>query len=282
MNKLAEKYFSIGEFASLFKLSKQTLFYYERNNILKPSYIDENGYRYYSLEQYFIFDIIINMRKLGIPLKEIADYIQNRDVNALQIFYKRKQTEYQVQIDIMQRNIANLQTKINHLEKIKNVTTDKITFDKITLEEQAEEYYIATPFSVPESSLKEKIKLVAKHNYPFASSELLNEYLMGYILPKDALQQGNFLAMSHLYTRISHPDEYTDVQIKKAGLYASIYTPNGFHTQYEYSFKKLLAFIERNALTIIDDVYIEQLRNYWSTADYTKYIVKIMIPVDYL
>ena len=45
MNKLAEKYFSIGEFASLFKLSKQTLFYYERNNILKPSYIDENGYR---------------------------------------------------------------------------------------------------------------------------------------------------------------------------------------------------------------------------------------------
>ena len=71
-------------------------------------------------------------------------------------------------------------------------------------------------------------------------------------------------------------------KIKKAGLYASIYTPNGFHTQYEYSFKKLLAFIERNALTIIGDVYIEQLRNYWSTADYTKYIVKIMIPVDYL
>ncbi len=77
MNKLSETYFTIGEFASLFKLSKQTLFYYERNNILKPSYIEENGYRYYSLEQYFIFDIIINMRKLGIPLKEIADYIKN-------------------------------------------------------------------------------------------------------------------------------------------------------------------------------------------------------------
>ena len=60
MNKLSETYFTIGEFASLFKLSKQTLFYYERNNILKPSYIEENGYRYYSLEQYFIFDIIIN------------------------------------------------------------------------------------------------------------------------------------------------------------------------------------------------------------------------------
>ena len=46
MNKLSETYFTIGEFASLFKLSKQTLFYYERNNILRPAYIDENGYRY--------------------------------------------------------------------------------------------------------------------------------------------------------------------------------------------------------------------------------------------
>lgn len=43
MNKLSETYFTIGEFASLFKLSKQTLFYYERNNILRPAYIDENG-----------------------------------------------------------------------------------------------------------------------------------------------------------------------------------------------------------------------------------------------
>ena len=90
MNKLSEKYFTIGEFASLFKLSKQTLFYYERNNILRPAYIDENGYRYYSLEQYFIFDIIINMRKLGIPLKDIAAYLQTRIVSVPACSYCRE------------------------------------------------------------------------------------------------------------------------------------------------------------------------------------------------
>lgn len=277
MNKLSANYFTIGEFAALFHLSKQTLFYYERNNILKPAFIDENGYRYYSLEQYCIFDIIINLRKLGIPLKDIANYIQNRNIDSLQLFYKRKQNEYQLQIDIMQRNISNLQTKINRLEKAKYVTTDKIT-----IEEQAEEYYIATDFPAHDFSLKDKIKLVAKHNYPFASSELLNEYLMGYILPKESLLQNKFLAISSLYTRISHPDEYSDVKCKQAGLYASIYTPNGFHTQYEQSFNKLLDFINRNSLTITGNAYIEQLRNYWSTSDYKKYIVKIMIPVDYL
>lgn len=277
MENLSANYFTIGEFASLFHLSKQTFFYYERNNILKPALIDDNGYRYYSTEQYFIFDIIINLRKLGIPLKEIAGYLQNRNIEDLQLFYKRKQSEYQLQIDIMQRNIENLEMKIKRLEKAKHVTTDKIT-----LEEQPEEYYIATDFSGKRASLKESVKLVAKHNYPFASSELLNEYLMGYILPKEALGENKFLAVSALYTRVSHPDEYTEVQTKQAGLYASIYTPNGFHTQYEKSFNKLLAFIKRNELIITGDIFIEQLRNYWSTADHSKYIVKIMIPVDYM
>ena len=110
MNKLSETYFTIGEFASLFKLSKQTLFYYERNNILRPAYIDENGYRYYSLEQYFIFDIIINMRKLGIPLKEIADYIQNRDVNALVDCKCKLNKIYQATISVeytLSRKVSN-------------------------------------------------------------------------------------------------------------------------------------------------------------------------------
>ena len=276
MNKISDTHFTIGEFVALFNISKQTLFYYERNHILAPAYIEENGYRYYSLEQYFDFDIIINMRKLGIPLKEIANYIKNRDISALQTFYKRKQEEYTQQIIVMQHNINSLQAKINRLDHAKHVTTDRIT-----LEDHHEQYYLATKFLPPEAPMKDKIKLVAKHNYPFSSSELLNEYLMGYILPKEELLKNNFLTMSYLYTRVSDPTAYEHVYTKPAGLYASIYTPNGFHTQYKLAFEKLLAFIERNDLEVTGDTFIEELRNYWSTADYMQYIVKIMIPVAY-
>ena len=55
MSDKAASYFTIGEFAQLFGISKQTLFYYEKNNIFSPELIETNGYRYYSLEQYFIF-----------------------------------------------------------------------------------------------------------------------------------------------------------------------------------------------------------------------------------
>ena len=63
MNKKTEMYFTIGEFANLFGVSKQTLFYYERNKIFEPDLVEENGYRYYSLHKYYIFEVIITLRK---------------------------------------------------------------------------------------------------------------------------------------------------------------------------------------------------------------------------
>ena len=196
--KISENYFSIGEFAGLFGVSKQTLFYYERNNILMPALIEENGYRYYALEQYFIFDIIINLRKLGVPLKKITSYIQNRNIDDLQNIFSGKQNEYKLQIDIMSRNILNLQTKINRLEKVKKIKTDRIT-----LEEHEKEYIVVSKFTDLNSSMKEKIKLVAKHNYPFAVSEILNEYLMGYILPYEKLKAGLLSDITSIFTKVS-------------------------------------------------------------------------------
>ena len=249
--KISENYFSIGEFAGLFGVSKQTLFYYERNNILMPALIEENGYRYYALEQ-------------------------NRNIDDLQNIFSGKQNEYKLQIDIMSRNILNLQTKINRLEKVKKIKTDRIT-----LEEHEKEYIVVSKFTDLNSSMKEKIKLVAKHNYPFAVSEILNEYLMGYILPYEKLKAGLLSDITSIFTKVSYPDEYNNVKIKPEGLYASIFTPNGYHVNYKNTIKKLFAFIDLNSLEIVGDLYIEQLRNYWSTESSQQYVTKIMIPVDY-
>lgn len=241
-----------------------------------PALIEENGYRYYALEQYFIFDIIINLRKLGVPLKKITSYIQNRNIDDLQNIFSGKQNEYKLQIDIMSRNILNLQTKINRLEKVKKIKTDRIT-----LEEHEKEYIVVSKFTDLNSSMKEKIKLVAKHNYPFAVSEILNEYLMGYILPYEKLKAGLLSDITSIFTKVSYPDEYNNVKIKPEGLYASIFTPNGYHVNYKNTIKKLFAFIDLNSLEIVGDLYIEQLRNYWSTESSQQYVTKIMIPVDY-
>ena len=51
----------------------------------------------------------------------------------LQNIFSGKQNEYKLQIDIMSRNILNLQTKINRLEKVKKIKkimpSDDLLFD---------------------------------------------------------------------------------------------------------------------------------------------------------
>jgi len=64
-------YYTAGELAKMFMLSKQTILYYDRKGILKPKFVTENGYRYYSVSQYLTLEIIINLRKLDIPISEI-------------------------------------------------------------------------------------------------------------------------------------------------------------------------------------------------------------------
>ena len=45
------RYFTPGELAKLFGISKQLLLYYDKNDIFSPEFVDENGYRFYVLSQ---------------------------------------------------------------------------------------------------------------------------------------------------------------------------------------------------------------------------------------
>jgi DNA-binding transcriptional MerR regulator len=68
MNQKSD-FLSIGEMSKLTGAGIQALRYYERKNILKPAYTDpDSGYRYYSYEQLYFVQKIINCVNLDIPL----------------------------------------------------------------------------------------------------------------------------------------------------------------------------------------------------------------------
>lgn len=79
MNNNSKPLFTTGEFARLCNIRKDTLFYYDEIGLLKPEIIQDNGYRYYSANQLFLFDIIAMLKECGTPLKEIKEYITARE-----------------------------------------------------------------------------------------------------------------------------------------------------------------------------------------------------------
>ena len=71
-------YFSIGEIAKMFNISTQTLRLYDRMDLIKPAHINENnGYRYYSIEQFIKLDCIKLCKSMGLSLEEIKGFIGN-------------------------------------------------------------------------------------------------------------------------------------------------------------------------------------------------------------
>lgn len=86
MYENSQIYFTTGEFARLCGVKKDTLFHYDAIGILRPDIVRENGYRYYSINQFFIFDIISMLKKAGAGLGEIKEYIARRSPEAFMRF----------------------------------------------------------------------------------------------------------------------------------------------------------------------------------------------------
>ena len=84
-------YMTTGEFAALAGVTKHTLFHYDEIGLFSPEFIAENGYRMYSLYQMETWNTILILRDLGMPLKEIRQFLQMRSPQELmRIFTERE------------------------------------------------------------------------------------------------------------------------------------------------------------------------------------------------
>ena len=67
-------YLTTGELTQLMGITKHTLFHYDDIGLFQPKYINEKGYRFYSIDQIDILNTILVLRDLDMPLKEIHTF----------------------------------------------------------------------------------------------------------------------------------------------------------------------------------------------------------------
>lgn len=104
---------TIGQMAKLNSVPIKTLRYYDEIGLFKPYEVDAaTGYRYYTLEQMKKLDLILYLKNIGIPLKEIQKNIQN---NSLEQF-----------INMLEKYKNKTEKKISALRQIQNQLNKKI------------------------------------------------------------------------------------------------------------------------------------------------------------
>ena len=111
-------YFSVSELAALGNVSRQTILYYDKHNLLKANFIDSNGYRYYHFKEYLILEIILNFRKLGMSVDEIKAYINEKSPEALDNILMNKATEYELTIKKLKCLLADIEIVRTNLAAI--------------------------------------------------------------------------------------------------------------------------------------------------------------------
>ena len=64
-------YYTSGEFAKMAHITIRTVRYYDKENILKPSFVNESGARFYTDEDFAKLQQILLLKYLGFSLDDI-------------------------------------------------------------------------------------------------------------------------------------------------------------------------------------------------------------------
>ncbi len=275
MSTNAKTIFTTGEFAALCGVKKDTLFYYDRIGLFRPAIVKENGYRCYTLEQYFVFAVIVRLRELDTPLEEIHRYLTNRTPENFQrilLESREKLEEKRKKLEWLLRQMDN--TLVTVREGMETVC------GTVRLMERETEYLLVTPI-VPADSPGPDVFLRCAQDHLFYCREHLlgDELMLGSIGDPEAFQKGELRETCYFSKLSGRPAVCDRMHVKPAGRYAVI-DQMGSYDDARNAFTALLAFLREKALRPIGVLYDYDLLNYLALEKQDDYVVRFEIAVE--
>lgn len=92
-----------AEFARLAGIPKKTLLYYDEIGLFHPMRVEPNGYRVYSWYQLDRLALIAALRDLGVPLKQIREYLTHSDPERLDAVLAQQSAEIDRRMEQLHR-----------------------------------------------------------------------------------------------------------------------------------------------------------------------------------
>ena len=270
---MKDNYFSPGEFAKLCNVNKKTLFYYDEIGLFKPEIVKENGYRYYSVYQLEVFDIIHTLRDLGVPLKQIKSFIDERNPKSVVKFFEYKTGEIENEIKQLRRKQEIMSNKIKIIKEAEKIRDN---IDNLSIEEQDEEYLVLSK-NIDKSKFPYDSEVYANHlNYCY-NQDLYIGYPLGFIKTIDDLYSENDYAYTYYYTKVNKNDGENIIK-KPKGKYLVGYL-NGSYIDIPGLYKKMLDYVKTHNLELIGHSYEEELINLIAVKDMNDYIIKVSMQI---
>ncbi len=262
--------YTIGEMADLYHISTDTLRYYEQEELLVPERA-ENGYRVYTIFDTWKLNVITTMKRLGVSLKDIKQFLDDRSV----------EREKQLLIEesaFIQEQIHTLSKQLDHIDQRIKVLDDAT--DDSLLNTVRYSYYPKRKIIFIESHL------TTDDQVDLAYSQLVNQqngqwsiYNRDFatILPLDNMKRGEYTHYSHAILIISDDESLYDGEIAE-GHYATI-RYQGKYSQAKSIYHHLLQQITHDGYQPISNAIERYMIDVNHTSNPDEYVTEIQIQI---
>lgn len=258
-----------GEFAKLFGIKKDTLFYYDKIGLFQPDGKNENGYRYYSIHQLDTFWAIQSLRALNFSIKDLKNYFSEPSTEKLTRLAEDQLLKVEEEIKKLQEIHWFLSKLTSVAEEIKNAN-----IGEVMIVEVPEEHVM---YSAPNPRSGDTSSEELDYDYEVFLEQLgmKGPVFIGCVISKEDILLGRFNRVHRLFIHTEMPS----VEIKSAGLYAILYHRGNYKSIAEaYSF--LLEEIKKLGFRISGNAYEEYLVNAMATNNEEEFVTKLSLLVE--
>ncbi|WP_103107519.1 MerR family transcriptional regulator [Brevibacillus reuszeri] len=269
--------YTIGEFSKISKVSSRMLRHYDKVGLLKPSYVDQNGYRYYSDEEMYNISMIKQFRRYGFSLDEVKKIISKNDVE-----YTKQML--QLKIDYLQHSTTENHYLVVELEKqIRGITGE----EKIVGAKRS--------YDVLTGHRGEFLALCQRKRTKDVEIDQMIDELYGVIAASnDLVSLGTHMTIFHQSYSDYDPDK-TDIEVcipvnaeyKTDAFYTQLieggfYMSTIFYGSYDSignAYITLINWAKQNNYSIIGPTVERYYRDIRVTNNHSEYITEICIPI---
>lgn len=271
MSDISSQYFTTSELAKMCGVTKHTLFHYDEIGLLKPEFINEKGYRYYSFRQSYFLDIINVLKKAGSSLQEIKEFFQNQNTPQLVNLLKQKQIELEEEFLRMKRMQGILGSAIQMTEK----TMDMIR-SVPSIEECEVEYFIATPLEGSDD--KEYSVKLSEHRAYCEKNAIQHEFPLWTLMSQTSFESG-MASLGFVASKLKWPIEDKKMITKPQGCYAIMDHRGSYDTLYE-TCTVLKKYIQHKGMKVCGNAYTMDLINYFTEQNPDSYVIRVSVEVS--
>ena len=270
-----EKYLTRHELMQMSDMTKNTLVWYEKKGLLKPKFIGDNGYHYYSLDQYFELDLIKSMKWADVSLEECRKYSDDKTPEK----YLEILLEQQSILDEKMKKIIYQKSIIDQTIQDFSLKRSFYTQD-IVLVKQPDLYLLEEPIEMntPKGKIYAFQRLFRNFRMAHRLYGTAPSMLHGVILLKEDIMEEKCNSPRKVCLKINGNVPVEQCKVIPRGERVIAYH-KGECTSIEDTYSKVVDFVKHEHLKMHEDILEFEYINYLNEKIPDNYVKQIIVPV---